>query len=58
MTKVSYFEHRVTCPKCGELAFAAERSEYITVSDVHHNWRCWSCGSPFETLDHLRTGKG
>jgi ribosomal protein S27AE len=54
MTKVSFFRHRVTCPKCGEPAFTAERSEHMNAFDIHHKWRCWYCGSPFETLDHLQ----
>jgi ribosomal protein S27AE len=54
MTKVSFFRHRVACPKCGETAFAAEASEHMNPFDVDHSWRCWYCGSPFETLDHLK----
>ncbi len=54
MTKVSVFRHRVICPKCGESAFTAERSEFMNKFDIHHRWRCWYCASTFETLDHLR----
>ncbi len=54
MTKVSFLRHRVICPKCGESAFMAERSEYMNKFDIHHDWSCWYCASAFETLDHLR----
>jgi hypothetical protein len=55
MTTVAFLRHSTLCPKCGEDAFAPERSEFVSATEVHHVWCCWHCGDEFETLDHLET---
>lgn len=53
MTTIRALHHFVICPKCRESVFAAERSEYVSTTEVHHLWCCWRCQLKFETLDHL-----
>ena len=53
MTTIAFLRHSTRCPKCGEDAFAPERSEFVTAQEIHHFWCCWHCGDEFETLDHL-----
>src|SRR5690349_15164222 len=50
MTKIRALHHFVVCPKCHESVFAAEGSEYVSTTEVHHLWCCWECQLKFETL--------
>ena len=53
MTSVGFLRHSTGCPQCEEQSVAPERSEYVSMGEVHHFWSCWNCGYEFETLDHL-----
>jgi hypothetical protein len=53
MTSIAFLRHSTECPGCGEESVAPERSEYISIGEIHHFWCCWNCGNEFETLDHV-----
>jgi uncharacterized protein with PIN domain len=53
MTSIAFFRHSTRCTACGEDCIAPVRSQYESAEEVHHFWCCWSCGSEFETMDHL-----
>lgn len=38
-----------SCPKCGQLCIAPERSEYRNESRITHAWLCDECEFEFST---------
>lgn len=54
MTSITFFRHSTTCPQCGEELIAPDKSEYLSIEEIHHSWSCWDCGFEFETLDHIQ----
>ena len=53
MTTIAFLRHQTACARCGEELVAPERSEYLSIEEIHHYWCCWDCGFEFETLDHV-----
>jgi hypothetical protein len=41
---------RPSCPWCGEVVTASERTSYSAPGRAHHSWRCDSCEQVFETV--------
>lgn len=40
---------RPECPRCGEIQFAPEQSEFACDGVIHHAWACDACGHEFRT---------
>jgi transcription elongation factor Elf1 len=44
---------RPSCPKCGEVAVASEKSTYTEAGRIRHSWCCDACGHEFDTAVSL-----
>jgi len=43
------FSQRPTCPRCGDIMFAATATEYFGQGRIRHSWSCESCQHEFQT---------
>lgn len=49
MASMSSTDHGVSCPKCGEVLFTPEWSEYVSERLIVNLWACTECGDRFDT---------
>ncbi len=44
----------MSCAQCGNELLAPEWSEYRSMQQNRHLWRCWKCDYCFETIVYYR----